>query len=157
MKKKNIIILIVSIAIPLLVGFASSMIAGDMKAMYEQMVKAPLSPPGWLFGVVWPVMYTLMGIAWFLTYHSDGLRHYKNISTGLYIAQLAANFFWSILFFKGDYLWPAFALIIALDILVLLCVIFFRKTRPAAGNLMIPYFIWLAFATYLNLSFAVLN
>jgi len=156
-KGKSALILIISIAIPLLLGFLSSAMSGDMRATYSNLNTPPLSPPGWLFGIVWPIMYTLMGIAFYMILRVDSPVAVRGRAIAFYIIQLALNIFWSPVFFGIRAYWPAVLIIAGMDIMVILCIYCFRNIRKAAGNLLIPYIVWLAFATYLSVGVAILN
>lgn len=154
---RRVVTLVICIAVPLAVGFFSSMLSGDIRASYEAMQMPPLSPPGWLFGIVWPILYVLMGIAIFLVFLSAGDMRRKRASVVLFIVQLALNFAWSPVFFAGGLLWVALAVIVAMDVLMVVTIGVFWGINRAAAFLMLPYFVWIFFATYLNMAFAMLN
>lgn len=156
-KGKQALMLIVSVAAPLLIGFFSSMLAGDMQAIYSGFTKPPLSPPNWLFGIAWAVLYVLMGIALFLVWREDAPMHTKRRAITFYTIQLALNFIWSPVFFGVDAHWVAAVIIIVMDVLVILTMRSFHAIRPVAVNLLIPYLAWLLFATYLTIGVAILN
>ena len=156
-KVKRIVLLILCLVVPLGLGFLSSLLSGDIRGIYESLNKPPLSPPGWLFGVVWPVLYVLMGVALYLVLDSRNVGGQKRPSIWLFCAQLVLNFAWSIVFFRFGQLWAAVGIIGLMDILVFTCVILFYRIRKPAGLLMIPYLLWILFATYLSISFAMLN
>lgn len=132
------------------------MLAGDIKGIYETLVQPPLSPPNWLFGIVWPILYILMGVAFYRLITVQDMRK-KTLPTVLFCLQLLLNFFWSIVFFGNDMLWYAFVIIIALDIAVFACIATFMRHDKIAAWLLIPYMVWICFATYLNLACAILN
>ena len=99
-----------------------------------------------------------MGTAAYFVWDSvRGTKEERNEALKLYIAQLAVNFLWSIVFFRFDAYWLAVAVIILLDILVVMTMIKFKQINRLSYWLMIPYLIWLLFATYLNIGVAVLN
>lgn len=152
---KNVIILFICIVAPLIIGILSSYLSGNIGSKYEILSLPPLSPPGWLFGVVWPILYVLMGISIFLIVRSSYKE--KSIAINLFILQLILNFIWSPIFFGIGNLWLAFVIVIILDIVVLLCIIKFKKINTVASALITPYFLWLLFATYLNISVAMIN
>lgn len=156
-KAKKIGLLVLCIAVPLGLGLLSSLLSGDIRAIYESMDKPPLSPPGWLFGVVWPVLYVLMGVALYLVLASRYERGQKKPAIWLFCVQLVLNFAWSIIFFRFGQLWAAVGIIGLMDILVFTCAVLFYRLRKPAGVLMIPYLLWISFATYLSISFAMLN
>ncbi len=148
--------IIICIAIPLGVGALASFLTRDNMAVFGMINKPPLSPPAWLFPVVWTILYVLMGIASYLVYTSE---RSKRVSTALkvYGLQLFFNFFWSIIFFNiGNYL-LAFIWLIALWLLILLTNRLFDKISETAGYLMLPYLVWVTFAGYLNWGIYLLN
>lgn len=156
MKKINWIQLIVIILITQLAGLLSNVFSGNIREIYTSFIKPPLSPPQWLFGVVWPVLYLLMGIAVYLIYQTPQTPERKKAIT-LYWIQLLVNFIWPIVFFRFEWYWVSVAVIILLDVLVLITTVWFYKIKKEAGYLMIPYLVWILFATYLNIGIAVLN
>ena len=111
--------LILFILMPLAVGGASALFTMDSMMTFEGVAKQPLSPPGWLFPVVWTVLYTLMGIASYLVYASDAPREQKNKALWLYGIQLVVNFFWSPVFFNLQAYLFAFIWLVVLWILIL--------------------------------------
>ena len=138
--------------ISLLISLGTGVIAGFLtfKSMeqYQEMYRPPLSPPGWVFPVVWLILYALMGIAAYRIYMKDP----KAEVLKLYLIQLAVNFLWPILFFNFG--WQLFAVVwlLLLWYLVLVMIKEFAKIDEGAAKLMIPYLIWLTFASYLNIA-----
>ena len=148
--------LIICVAIPLAVGALASFITSDNIEIFLDLNKPPLSPPAWLFPVVWTILYILMGIASYLVY-SSGKRVGVTTALKVYGLQLIFNFFWSIIFFNlSNYLF-AFIWIVALWLLILLTNRLFDKISVAAGYLLLPYLIWVSFAGYLNWGIYLLN
>jgi len=156
MKKIDWIQLLTIILISELVGVLGSLLSGNQGVIYTSFVKPPLSPPGWLFGVIWPVLYLLMSIAAYIIYQTPQILERKEATT-FYWIQLFVNFLWPIVFFRFEWYWIAVGVIILLDILVSITTLRFYKINKAAGYLMIPYLLWILFATYLNIGIAVLN
>ena len=148
--------LLVALAIPLAVGGAGALLSGGM-TNYGAMVKPPLSPPGWVFPVVWTVLYLLMGWASWLVWKSDAPREEKRRALILYGAQLAVNFIWPLVFFGGEMYLAALLILIALWVLILLTIRAFSGINERAGDLLIPYILWVSFAAYLNLGIFLLN
>lgn len=149
--------LILCIAVPLLVGGLSAILTqGGMEA-FNRVNKPPLSPPNWLFPVVWTILFTLMGLASYLVLTAD--KPWLTIRTALivYGAQLAVNFCWSIFFFNlGLYLF-SFIWLLGLWLLIGATVILFYRVVKTAGYLLTPYLLWVAFAGYLNFAVYLLN
>ncbi len=148
--------LLVAIGIPLLVGGLSALLtAGNMKT-FENLQKAPLSPPGWIFPVVWAILYVLMGVASYIVWGKGGFIGTRNALI-LYGIQLIFNFFWSIFFFNLEFYLFSFLWLLVLLVLIILTTVLFHRISKTAGYLMIPYILWVAFAGYLNLGIAILN
>ena len=141
-------------AIPLAVGGLSALLSGNMSAAYMDYVRPPLSPPGWVFAVVWPILYALMGYASYLVVEAPGD---KKKPLTLYAVQLAVNFLWSIVFFRFGSVGGALILLTLLWGLVLLTIRSFADVSEKASDLLIPYILWLSFALYLNLGIFMLN
>jgi len=156
MKKIDWYQLLTIILITELVGVLGSLLSGNTGEIYTSLIKPPLSPPGWLFGVIWPVLYLLMSIAAYIIYQTPQTLDRKKATT-FYWIQLFVNFLWPIVFFRFEWYWIAVVIIILLDILVSITTLWFYKINKSAGYLMIPYLIWILFATYLNIGIAVLN
>lgn len=149
--------LIGAVALPLAVGGLSAWLTKDGMKMYELMTKPPLSPPGWLFPVVWTVLYILMGLASYLVYMSDASDFRKRRALGFYAAQLAVNFLWPLFFFGIEMYLAAFVCLVVLAILVLICTVLFYHINKTAGWLLVPYLIWCIFALYLNFGVYILK
>lgn len=146
--------LVQCIAIPLAVGLLSSLLTrGGMEA-FNTLRKPPLSPPGWLFPIVWTILYVLMGIASYLILVS---KKQTQLALAVYGIQLFFNFFWSILFFGLERYLFAFLWLVILWLLILATILLFRQISKTAANLMIPYLVWVTFAGYLNFSIFLLN
>lgn len=149
--------LVVCILLPLAVGgFSAFLTMGGMAAFDEQLNKPPLTPPGWVFFVVWTVLYILMGISSYiiLTSEFDGR---KRPALFVYLVQLIFNFLWPLVFFGTENYIAAFLVLIVLWILIYITFRMFYSMKKSAGYLIIPYLIWVAFAGYLNIGVFLLN
>lgn len=127
-----------------------------MEVFSATAVQPPLSPPGFLFPVVWTVLYGLMGFGAGWVWLAEPSPE-RNRGLNLFIAQLVINFFWSLIFFNlGAY---GFALVwlVLLWILATAMAVAFARVSPAAGWLQVPYLLWLTFAAYLNAGVWLLN
>lgn len=153
MKTRNIESLIISILIPLAVGAVSSLLSGTMMA--PTFVQPSFSPPGYLFPIVWSILYILMGISSYLIYTSDSPE--KPAALLVYAIQLVFNFFWSILFFRFSLYGLAFLWLLTLIGLIIIMIYLFSKIKPAAAYLQLPYLLWCLFAAYLNFAVYMLN
>lgn len=149
--------LIVSVLIPLIIGGFSALLTAEGMRDFDSFVKPPLSPPGWLFPVVWTSLYILMGVASYIVIESTASREEKERALGVYLVQLVFNFLWSIIFFSLGLYYFAFIWLLALLVLIIISAWRFFKIDKTAGVLIIPYIIWVIFAGYLNLAIAYLN
>jgi len=168
MKTKNIITPFLFIIVSELAGvigsiftFPSVTSSGLGLSWYETLVRPALNPPAWVFGPVWTTLFLLMGIAAYLVYKKGsetiGLEGKKNTALKIFWMQLALNVNWSILFFGLHNPGAAFADIIALWFSILLTIAAFSKVSKTAAWLLVPYILWVSFATYLNFSLWMLN
>lgn len=149
--------LLICIAIPLLVGGLAGFISKDSMSAFAALNQPPLSPPGWLFPVVWTILYVLMGIASYLILTSGASQKSIDKAMRLYGLQLLFNFFWTFWFFNLQLYFFAFIWLIVLWILILATIAAFSHISKLAAFLMIPYLLWVTFAGYLNLGIALLN
>lgn len=153
MNKKNKYDFILFLLIPLAVGTLSALFSGTMS--YASFQKPAVSPPSWLFPIVWTILYILMGISSYLIYSSNNAEKTKALTT--YGLQLVFNFFWSILFFRYSLYFFAFLWLLALILLIVIMIYQFYKISPLAAYLQIPYLLWCIFAAYLNYGIYKLN
>ena len=149
--------LIISILIPLAVGSISALLTRNSMMTFADLNKPPLSPPGWLFPVVWFILYVLMGIASYLIYRQGTEKLEVRHALLVYAVQLLFNFFWSIIFFNLEWYLFAFLWLVALWLLILITIFRFAKLSAPAAYLMIPYLLWVTFAGYLNFGIYLLN
>lgn len=148
--------LIKCMAIPLIIGGLAAFLTRDgMEYFTEELVKPPLTPPSWVFLVVWTILYTMMGYACFLVI-DEGTGDQKTARI-LYSVQLLFNFFWPIIFFNLKWYLFAFTWLIILWFLILATLKAFAEMQPKAGGLMLPYLLWVTFAGYLNFTAYLLN
>lgn len=147
--------LLVSIAISLSTGILASILTVGNFGRYSEAVQPFLSPPGWLFPIVWTILYILMGISAYLIYISNYEQKYIGLS--VYAIQLIFNFLWTIIYFNMGQILFAFIWLIILWILILIMIKNFYKVNKLAAFLQIPYLIWVTFAGYLNLALYILN
>ncbi len=158
MKPINLKRLVGAIIIPEAVGLISALVTGGFSDVYKSYKQPFLSPPGVVFPIVWVVLYALMGIASYLIIEEvKGREKEKFEALFFYGLQLAVNFIWPIIFFKFSAYWVAVVVILVLLALVVVTAIRFYNLYETAFYLLIPYLIWLVFATYLNVGVAVLN
>ena len=122
---------------------------------YNALNKPAFAPPGWLFPVVWAVLYSAMATAMWFVLRAQGQDRY--ILLGLYAAQLAVNLVWPWLFFTQQVLGLAFFWLVLRCALVAIMVCQFCRQSSVAGWLVIPYLLWCLFAAVLNFSLARMN
>ncbi len=145
----------INLLLPLAVGGLSAFLTADSMEVYQALRQPPLSPPGWLFPIVWAILYVLMGIAAYLVWVRDSTG--RNGALLFYGLQLAFNFVWTLIFFNLQNYGLALLWILILWVLILITTVrFFRETK-AAGWLMVPYLLWVSFAVYLNAGVWLLN
>ncbi len=148
--------LIISISIPLLTGFVSSLFTmSSVFSWYAVLKKPAFTPPNWIFGPVWTALYILMGISLYLAWSSKSKP--KKFAFFIFGVQMAFNFLWSIIFFGMHSPLLAFAEIILLWTAILVTIICFYRISRTAAYLMIPYLLWVSFAALLNFSIIQLN
>ncbi len=157
MKKSKLVDILIRVISAEVVGAVSALLSGGFSNFFEVYNEPPLLPPKWLFPVVWVLLYALMGYSAYLISSSPVSAEQKKAPIGIYIAQLAVNFLWSIVFFRFEEIWAAFAVIVLLLVLIIIMLREFRKISPTAADINIPYLVWVAFATYLNLATALVN
>ena len=155
--KINWKLLVLCIAIPLAAGALAAFLTGGGMEVFESVNKPPLSPPTWLFPVVWTILYTLMGISSYLILTSEAEREEVQNALSIYAYQLAVNFLWPTFFFNFQWYFFSFLWLLLLIVLVAAMIREFYKISKPAAFLNIPYLIWLIFAGYLNLTIWWLN
>ena len=156
-KKVNRKALIISIAIPLLTGGLSGFLSREGMKTFEQIRQPPLSPPQWLFPVVWTILYVCMGTASYLVFVSDEDKEKIREALFIYGIQLLVNFFWPIFFFNKSWYLFSFLWLVFLWLLIGKTIQLFSAISKKAAYLLVPYFMWVTFAGYLNLAIYFLN
>ncbi len=147
--------LVISLAVSLGTGGLSALLTRDAMKEFATLDQPPLSPPGWLFPVVWTVLFILMGIAAYLIWVENAPD--RKTALWLYGVQLAFNFLWTIIFFNTERRGFALGWLVILWVLILVTTVRFWKQSPTAGKLLIPYILWVTFAGYLNAGVWYLN
>ena len=146
---------IISLLIPSLVGVISGLLSMGGIKEFGLLNKPPLAPPGFVFGIIWPILYILMGISSYLIYDSNDYR--SSCCLKIYALNLFINFLWSPIFFGLELRLFALIWIILLDFVVVYMILCFYKVNKKAAYYQIPYLVWIIFATYLNLAIYLLN
>ncbi|KKB85791.1 CrtK/TspO family sensor protein [Devosia limi DSM 17137] len=122
-------------------------------AWYEALAKPPFNPPNWIFGPVWFTLYVMIAVAGWRIYMIDP----RAPAMKLWYIQMGLNWIWSPVWFVAQLIWPAFAIIALLWVVLIAFVLSARKLDPFAAWLFVPYLLWVSFAALLNLSIGVLN
>lgn len=147
--------LLANLAVPLGVGVLSGALTAGARDVYAALQKPPLSPPGWLFPVVWTILYLLMGISAYRVWVSASPERRKALR--VYAVQLLLNAVWPVVFFNLGAYPAAFFWLLLLLAAVAVMVRRFARVDAAAARLQIPYLLWLIFAGYLNLAVWLLS
>lgn len=124
-------------------------VATDTGAWYQELTRPSWNPPGWVFGPVWTLLYTLMAIAAWGVWKENGLRAHA-VPLTLFGAQLALNGLWSWLFFGWQLPGWAFAEILVLWAAIAATLQAFYRVKAWTGYLLIPYLLWVSYAAALN-------
>lgn len=143
-------------AAALAVGGASALLTQEGMQAFAALNQPPLSPPGWLFPVVWTILYVLMGVGMAIVWRETSGRERRR-ATEAWALQLAVNFFWTILFFRLEARLLAFFWLVLLLVLAARMARIFEQHSRLAAQLQLPYLAWLAFAGYLNFAVWLLN
>ncbi len=147
-----------SIIVTLAVGGLSAFFTSGNRDVYESTATPPLSPPSWVFPVVWTILYVLMAISFARVFvkrkHEPRMR--RN-AVNIYALNLFFNFFWSIIFFDFNAYLLAFIWLLLLWLIIFVMLLNFYRTDKISGLLLVPYLVWVTFAGYLNLGVFVLN
>lgn len=157
--------LVVSVAVSELAGIiGAAFTASSIPTWYAGLIQPAQSPPAWIFGPVWTILYALMGISLFLVWerHSDipqnvGMSYQFKWAAGMFFIQLTLNTLWSIFFFGLHSPALAFLDIILLWLAILATMILFYRISKSASYLFLPYILWVSFASYLNYAIWMLN
>lgn len=153
----KIVKLLISVLVPLVIGFAGGIFtSSSVNNWYTTINKPSFTPPGWLFGPAWTLLYILMGLAFYFAW-LKGFGGNPSLCIGIFAVQLILNFLWSILFFGLKAPLYAFVEIVFLWVAILINVIVFFRVSRVSGYLLLPYILWVSFASALNLGVVLLN
>lgn len=141
----------------LLLGFVSGRAGGSADdPWFVALAKPDIYPPALTFGIVWPILYALMGFAVAMVCAAWGAR-WRGLAIAAFLLQLMLNLAWNPVFFGHHQITAALWIIVALDVLVVVTIVLFWKVRRVAALLLVPYLAWIVFATALNWQFLELN
>ena len=147
-----------SIGLTLAVGALSALLTMGNMDVYEDISKPYLSPPGFLFPIVWTILYTLMGISLANVIIKGRENGISSLSCVIkYTLQLVVNFFWSIIFFNMRAFLFSFVWLCLLWVLILIMMTCFYRISRSSAYINIPYLLWVTFAGYLNYMIYILN
>lgn len=156
--RKKIFTYLFFILSAVLTGLFAAFLIRDNAGIYSDIKTPFFAPPGFLFPVVWTVLYILMGVSAALVYTGrEKDRNEADKGLLLYAGSLTVNFIWCIIFFNFRMYSAAFVLLAVLLLLIIKTVLSYRKISPAAAYLQIPYILWVSFAGILNFSICILN
>lgn len=154
----NTVKLIISLAIPLLIGFLGSFFTRpEIGDWYQTIEKPSWNPPSAVFGPVWTFLYVLMGISFFLVWKQRANDDQKTNAILFYFTQLILNLAWSFIFFSEHQIGWAFVEICLLWVVILICIFLFARINKTASWLLVPYISWVTFAGILNYTIWMLN
>jgi benzodiazapine receptor len=155
---KQTIKLVASVALCLLAGFVGSIFTTPkIDGWYAALNKPSFTPPGWLFGPVWTLLYVLMGIALYLVWRQGLATKGVKPAFALFLAQLALNVLWSYAFFGAESPIAALAVIVLLWTAIVATITYFAPVSRGAALLLVPYILWVSFAEILNAKIYLLN
>ena len=150
--------LIIAVLIPLIVGFIGSFFtAPSISTWYATINKPDFNPPSWVFGPAWTILYILMGIALYLVWTKGFKTKGVKLAVYLFALHLFLNVIWSLLFFGLRSPYYAYLEINFLWVSILITMIAFYHVSKKAAYLLVPYILWVSFATILNFFVFMLN
>ena len=156
MKSNDIVKLIICCTVPLAIGFTGSFFTNSLD-WYQTLAKPVFTPPSWVFAPVWTVLYLLMGIAAFLVWRKGLASAAGKTAAAAFILQLVFNALWVPIFFGVKQPLFAFMDIVVLWLAIAATVVSFKKVSKPAAVLLVPYMVWVSFATVLNAAIYMLN
>jgi translocator protein len=139
-------------------GFLSGAVSGsgEENSWFAELIKPDAQPPGWVFGLVWTSLYFMIAIAFSMVLHARGARS-RGLAIGLFLGQFLLNLSWSPIFFGRHQVTTAFYLLLLILVLAIATTVVFGRIRKAAAWLMVPYLVWLSFASILAFQIDRLN
>jgi translocator protein len=149
---------LVCVPVVVLLGFLSGTLAGSGpgNAWFDELVKPSIYPPPATFGIVWTALYVMMGLALAMVLAARGARG-RGTAAVAFAVQFVLNLAWSPVFFAAHLMSVALIVIVALVLAAVIATALFARVRTGAAALMVPYVLWLVFATYLNFAFLQAN
>ena len=155
---KKIFGILVSVVICELAGIIGSVFTTpSIPGWYEGLAKPPFNPPNWIFGPVWTILYAMMGVAAYLVYEKGMRNKEVKRAMAVFAGQLLLNTLWSIVFFGAHMILAGAGVIVLLWVGILASILLFRPISKPTAYLLVPYILWVSFATVLNSSLYILN
>lgn len=130
---------------------------GSIGTWFAELEKPPGNPPNWVFGPVWTTLYALMGIAVARVWHAPPHPPVRRTALLFFTVQMILNLAWTPVFFGAHQIGVALLIIVALLFAIGLTIHLFRQVDKPAAWLLVPYLLWVGYATYLNTAFLILN
>ncbi len=142
----------------LMFGFGASLFvaSGPGNPWFDDLIKPAIYPPPAVFGIMWSIFYAMMGLSLALIASARGAAG-RGVAIAVFAMQFVTNLAWSPVFFGAHQITGALIIIAVLDVLVIITIVLFRKIRPLAAWLLVPYLAWVLFATALNYEFLRAN
>lgn len=138
-------------------GLGAFFTTSQISTWYATLNEPPGTPPNWLFGPVWAILYSLIGIAFALIWHYAPAGPAKRTALTIFVIQLVLNLAWSPVFFAMHQMGFALIIIACLWGAIVLNIIHFRRLHALSGLLLLPYLAWVSYASYLNAGYWWLN
>jgi benzodiazapine receptor len=158
MKLTIVIKLIICLALTFSAAFVGSIFTRDaVTDWYATLSKPSFTPPDWLFGPVWTILYLLMAISAFIVWQKGLANTAVKIALILYLIQLILNALWSVIFFGLKLPLPAFIETLLLWSAIVFTILAFARVSMLSALLLIPYILWVSFAAVLNFFIWFLN
>lgn len=151
---KIILSIVIFEALGFLSGFSTM---SSLKTWYADLQKPPGTPPNWIFGPVWTALYALIGLSFSLVWHKAKLGPEKKRALTLFVIQLVLNLAWTPIFFGAQQILAGLAIIVLMAVMIYLTMRAFKKLVPMTFWLLLPYLLWVCYATYLTAGNFVLN
>lgn len=145
------------VAIEVLGGLSGYLTASSIKDWFTTLNKPPGNPPNWVFGPVWTTLYAMIGISLARIWHLQDKSPLRQKALLCFFLQMLLNLAWTPVFFGAHHIAAALAVIITLLILIAATIVLFRKLDKPAAFLLVPYLLWVSYATYLNAAYLALN
>ena len=150
--------LICSVSVCILTGFLGSFATrNSITTWYAQLSRPSFTPPDWTFGVVWPVLYVMMGISAFQIWNVGFDRRQVKVALGVFTLQLILNGLWTLIFFRLHLIGLALVEMVMMWVAILMTILAFWRLSRLAALLLLPYILWVSFAVVLNAGLFLLN